>query len=326
MTNISESSGKIKMSNYGINKDPKFRQIKFDSYCCEFSKKYDDRIILTKADESYLKLICAKRDAVGKDVRTFLSDHETKLLYDYLENYCGHIYHLKFIRIFPKFDNLLWSQNVIINFPKIIIKGQLLNNTDYAAPDTYVYEDRDYCYADSTNKSLSKCIANNLVIGCGTLEIIDDMILFSEMNLLLSSLIYEKKISRLSITESSVFKNCISKKTYCAGRIKHISYDKEYNYILGAYPVLESADVKTVSLYVIPVTEIKLLYPETVSALNSRERNILLLTAEGQTLKHIACSLNISESTIKNILSTCYKKLNVKNKTQAIMKLYGIEH
>ncbi len=60
------------------------------------------------------------------------------------------------------------------------------------------------------------------------------------------------------------------------------------------------------------------LYPVT-SPLTPRQREILSLIAEGSSNKQIAFQLHISERTIKNQIQLIFKKLDVGNRTQAVL-------
>lgn len=57
--------------------------------------------------------------------------------------------------------------------------------------------------------------------------------------------------------------------------------------------------------------------------LTQREWEILCLMAEGLSNKEIAGKLFISEGTVKNYISTIYEKLEVKDRTQAVLLLKG---
>jgi DNA-binding NarL/FixJ family response regulator len=56
---------------------------------------------------------------------------------------------------------------------------------------------------------------------------------------------------------------------------------------------------------------------EKIDKLTNREREILAQIAEGLLNKEIASNLNISERTIKNHISSVFKKLEVSDRTQA---------
>ena len=53
-------------------------------------------------------------------------------------------------------------------------------------------------------------------------------------------------------------------------------------------------------------------------ALNGREKNILMLSAQGLTMEEIASQLFLSADTIKFHKKNIFRKLNVKNITEAI--------
>lgn len=59
---------------------------------------------------------------------------------------------------------------------------------------------------------------------------------------------------------------------------------------------------------------------EGLEALTRRERQILTLLATGSSNKEIGRQLNISDKTVRNHLSGVYRKLEVSNRTQAILK------
>ncbi len=55
--------------------------------------------------------------------------------------------------------------------------------------------------------------------------------------------------------------------------------------------------------------------------LSQRQREILTLLANGETNKEISRTLNISAGTVKAHLESLYRRLDVKNRTQAAMLL-----
>lgn len=60
------------------------------------------------------------------------------------------------------------------------------------------------------------------------------------------------------------------------------------------------------------------------SGLSSREKEVLLLVAEGLQNKDIAKKLYLSEKTVKNHVSNIFKKLNVNDRTKAA--LYAVKN
>ncbi|EMF2373671.1 response regulator transcription factor [Salmonella enterica] len=58
-----------------------------------------------------------------------------------------------------------------------------------------------------------------------------------------------------------------------------------------------------------------------IKALSARQREILQMLAAGESNKQIGRALNISTGTVKAHLESLYRRLNVKNRTQAAMML-----
>jgi len=66
-----------------------------------------------------------------------------------------------------------------------------------------------------------------------------------------------------------------------------------------------------------------LLTPESSSTnliLTAREKQLLILLANGKTNKQISLELHLAQVTIKKALQTLYVKLNAANRTQAVMR------
>lgn len=55
-------------------------------------------------------------------------------------------------------------------------------------------------------------------------------------------------------------------------------------------------------------------------ALTEREKAVLALLAQGRSNREIAASLGICEKTARNTVSRVYVKLNVKRRTQAVLR------
>jgi DNA-binding NarL/FixJ family response regulator len=56
-----------------------------------------------------------------------------------------------------------------------------------------------------------------------------------------------------------------------------------------------------------------------ITSLTEREKDVLLLVAQGESNKSIAQKLVLSEVTVKSHLNSIFKKLNVTNRTQAVL-------
>jgi Response regulator containing a CheY-like receiver domain and an HTH DNA-binding domain len=65
-------------------------------------------------------------------------------------------------------------------------------------------------------------------------------------------------------------------------------------------------------------------YPgqKTIS-LSAREKEVMNLLSTGLFNKEIACTLGIRTQSVCNILNIAYKKLNVKNRVEAINKYFS---
>lgn len=66
-----------------------------------------------------------------------------------------------------------------------------------------------------------------------------------------------------------------------------------------------------------PLTERPIVSNDETPKLTAREKEILILAAKGESNNQIAKAMVLSEATIKSHLNNIFKKLNVKNRTQA---------
>lgn len=64
---------------------------------------------------------------------------------------------------------------------------------------------------------------------------------------------------------------------------------------------------------------------ERIASLTPQQYKILMMFAEGLLNKQIAYELNVSEATIKAHATAIFKKLNVRNRTQAVIVLSELE-
>ncbi len=63
---------------------------------------------------------------------------------------------------------------------------------------------------------------------------------------------------------------------------------------------------------------------EGIEALTAREKEVLMLIAKGESNRSIARKLFISEKTVKNHITSIFRKLKVEDRTQAA--IYAIKH
>ncbi len=55
------------------------------------------------------------------------------------------------------------------------------------------------------------------------------------------------------------------------------------------------------------------------NSLTEREKDVLLLVTQGESNKSIADKLSVSQITVKSHMNSIFKKINVKNRTQAVL-------
>lgn len=101
----------------------------------------------------------------------------------------------------------------------------------------------------------------------------------------------------------------------------------------GAVAAVEASQVETglalavrgaaAGLVVVPEAMRERLEPP---ALSPREREVLALAAEGSTTGEIATRLTVSLGTVKGDLSSCFAKLGVENRSEALALLFDAEH
>jgi two-component system, NarL family, response regulator DesR len=101
----------------------------------------------------------------------------------------------------------------------------------------------------------------------------------------------------------------------------------------GAGAAVEATQVETVlalavraasaGLVVVPEAMRERLEPP---ALSPREREVLALAAEGSTTGEIATRMTVSLGTVKRHLSSCFAKLGVENRSEALALLLDADH
>ena len=57
--------------------------------------------------------------------------------------------------------------------------------------------------------------------------------------------------------------------------------------------------------------------------LSKRQAEIAVLMLQGMSMQEVSNEMNISINTVRNTLTTCFKKLNVNNQSELIMRLFG---
>ncbi len=64
---------------------------------------------------------------------------------------------------------------------------------------------------------------------------------------------------------------------------------------------------------------------DKVASLTQQQHRILMMFAEGMLNKQIAYDLNVSEATIKAHATAIFRKLNVRNRTQAVIAISELD-
>jgi two-component system response regulator DesR len=102
---------------------------------------------------------------------------------------------------------------------------------------------------------------------------------------------------------------------------------------VGARGAVPAAQVETgLALAVRSASAGMVVVPEAIRerleppALSPREREVLSLAAEGATSAQIASQLTVSIGTVKRHLSSCFAKLGVQNRSEALALLVDAEH
>ncbi len=382
---------------------------KHEHFYAELVQRYDGSIELIRADETFIML-----NSVCKSNSLLFDEKEYDNYSYYLQSYKGHTYELRNIKAFPGFENLLWEENITIDFPRLIAEGRLMTNLSESdsVPDcgaglfTVVQENglyklRDFSKGifkqypalvssenieekvisdDVVRDRLDDCIRSgsfrsgigligigyytelypfesvdgkkgatvllkkenafigmnsntmlglpvymkdNHIIACGKISVTEAGIMFSDINTLMLKFLSENRLSKSFIVQTDIFRVCIEHGISSVGLVCYNNGSEKYNYILGACPAETMSAVRYISVFAISAG-LEEMSVGLLSKLTPREGNILRLSAEGNTLKEISVMLNISESTVKTILHSSYKKINVKNKTEAILRMYGL--
>ena len=135
-------------------------------------------------------------------------------------------------------------------------------------------------------------------------------------------LILKEQQLRDNIIQSPVFKKCLMTKNAVRGYIS-TKDPKEVSakYFVQMLPTITDNVVTGVLITLDPEYEVTNQGNELILKLTKREREILSFVAEGYTNKFISSKLNISEGTVKRIISNGYKKLEISSRVE-LAKLY----
>ncbi len=282
---------------------------KYSEFNAVFAKDYDGTIRITQADKCFIKIINASKDCIGSDITQVMNKNDASMIKYYFEQYQGHRYYTTLIR---EHCGALLLIDAVICFNSINITGTIVD-----------YSNNLKLSMDGL-KNESEAIVNNYIIACGRIKKVSGLYLFSDINESLVMLMRHNRMSRETILHSSIFLNCMRRRISSAGIIKHCEKDREYYYIAGFYPIVCQGMVRELQFFIIPFESSALENEEVLGQLTPRESTILRLSAEGFDIPKIAASLNISDSTVKTIFYSSFRKINVRTKTEAILKFYGL--
>lgn len=274
-----------------------------------FTKDYDGTIRITQADKCFIKIIDASKECIGNDITQILNKTDASMIKYYFEQYQGRRYYTTLIR---EHCGALLLIDAVICFNSINITGTIIDYSNNLKLSMNGLENE------------SEAIVNSYIIACGRIKKVSGLYLFSDINESLVMLMRHNRISRETILHSGVFLNCMKRHLSSAGIISHREKDKEYYYIAGFYPIIYQGMVRELQFFIIPFESSGLENEEVLEQLTPRESTILRLSAEGFDIPKIASCLNISDSTVKTIFYSSFRKINVRTKTEAILKFYGL--
>lgn len=324
-----------------MKENQKLNSFPFTEFNAVFEKDFSGKIILKSSDEAFLHLNSLNSENIGQDITGILSKTEAELCDYYYSCYQGRRYYLSFVRNYPNYNNILWMVDAVIDFNTINLNGILLDSSSNDLSDIFA----------SHNES--EKIINSYILACGRIKLTKNSAYFSDINDYLTILLKQNRISKSCILNSCIYRNCIQRRISSVGMIRYFSecgfrpisaYENgavdinpndcrcqietcsmEYHYIVGLYPFIIDNEVSEIQFFLIPFDSAGIISEDVIETLTPRENTILRLTAEGLNLSEIAHTLCISEHTAKTILYNSFRKINVSNKTEAVLKFYGLK-
>lgn len=136
------------------------------------------------------------------------------------------------------------------------------------------------------------------------------------------SIIKKEEQLEEAILKSSIFKQCILTRNAVRGYIKtKESREMSAKYFVQFVPTITDNKVSSIMLTIDPQYQVSKQGKELLLKLTKREREILSYVADGYTNKYISSKLNISEGTVKRIISNGYKKLEICSRVE-LAKIY----
>lgn len=108
----------------------KKKDVAADSFSAEFRMNYDGKIILEKADQSYLYLKGISGLSPGADIKNYFNQEEYSRIRRIMESYQGHPYKLNTIEHLGDNDSCLWRVAVYADHPHLTMTGERLKISD----------------------------------------------------------------------------------------------------------------------------------------------------------------------------------------------------
>lgn len=142
----------------------------------------------------------------------------------------------------------------------------------------------------------------------------------SDLNEKFDRLITNKSISLEFITKSIPFRKAIEEMTPFTDNVLYISENIMHRYSLTAIPVIEKG--KLIKMLIFLNESVNEENNNVLDELTQREKEVLVLAAEGCTNRNIADRLDIKEGTVKKILYNCYHKLDITSRVDAVKMIY----
>ena len=139
-------------------------------------------------------------------------------------------------------------------------------------------------------------------------------------NSLFRSWMEKDMISMDEIIHSGMINCVISGKSEKSYSYLHEQGDASFRYFVKAVPIISDNRVERVVVTLI--SESGRNDPLIQVNLSPRERDVVNLVGQGYTNKYIACTLHISEGTVKKILYNSYRKLSVTSRVEMINLLH----
>ncbi len=219
-------------------------------------------------------------------------------------------------------DGVLYGQELIMNLrcsQQLLVKLTKMDSPEKDCVMLYILRN------GSESGSEGESLGERFLAGFASLRKSGQSYYFYDINSYMSHLLHNDRISRTDITGSFPFRSAVSELTSSCGRAEHYTANgSKWRYMLSATPLLESGHLDRVIICLVPSDNNAMLDSDRLSILSPRESNVVRLTAEGFDSKYISRVLGISEGTVKRELSSSYQKLNVRTKTEAVMKLFHL--